>query len=168
MSSDFEFDKSTARKSVPSPKITTPTVEVETSTADSTDTKKDAKYSDEELLQVFDEILFSNEYTEDFIIRDRLKVTFRTRTAAEIQDIDKSLDKMGASLMSTVEGVRAFMNLEKSIVRYQGTDLSALKAEDRTAFIGKLPGPIIGALMMTLAKFDGKVALACKLGEENF
>jgi len=70
--------------------------------------------------------------------------------------------------MSTVDGVRAYMNLESALVSYQGKDLSSLKKEDKSAFIGKLPGPVIGALMMALSKFDRKIALACQVGETNF
>lgn len=171
--SDFDLPQTTTRKSIPTPKVR-PSIKPEEIPAEISkeevkdENKEKPQYSQEELLAVFDEILFSNEYTEDFTVRNRLKVTFRTRTAKEIQDINKHLDSMGASLVSTVEGVRAMMNLESALVHYQGKDLGAMKQADRSAFIAQLPGPIIGALMITLGKFDHKVALACQEGEANF
>lgn len=171
--SDFELSGTQTRKSIPKPKNAAPTPVLEQPVPQEAiegdqEMKKEPEYSKEELLEIFDHIIFSNEYSEEVMIRNRLKVTFRTRTAKQVQDIDKQLDTMGASLVSTVETARAMLNLENAIVTYHGTDLSSMKSADRTAFIQKLPGPIIGALMSALGKFDRKVFLACQEGETNF
>lgn len=142
------------------------TPKVEVKDKPSSDTAPE--YEEEELLRIFDEILFSNEYTESYNIRGRMEVTFRTRTAKEVQDIDRNLDSLGASLVSTVENIRSFNHLERALVTYNGKDLSTMKSTEKSGFVQSLPGPIIGALLLTLAKFDHKVGMACKVGEQNF
>ncbi len=171
--SDFELTGTATRKSVPKPKNVSPAPIVEQAQpAEPEDQKNDEQqapeFSKEELLEVFDHILFSNEYTEDVTIRNRLRVTFRTRTAKQIQETNKFLDSMGASLVSTVEAARAMLDLENALITYQGTDLGSMKKEDRSAFVQKIPGPVIGALMFALSKFDRKVFMACQEGEANF
>lgn len=125
-------------------------------------------YTKEELFKVFDEIIFSQEYTEDFIIRGKLSVTFRTRTAEEINVIQKAIDGSGFTLISSVENLRSLMNLQYALVNYNGKDLSTLKIEEKAKFLEKLPGPIVGVMLTLLGKFDHKVSLACQEGELNF
>lgn len=171
--SDFEFDKTKARRStgtitpvaVKEP-VKQPSVKLEEDK--DVPAAEKPEYSEDELLQIFDNIIFSNEYSEDFLIRNRLKVTFKTRTAAEFKEIDKNVDSMGSSLISTVEAARSLMNLEFALCSYDGRDLSTLKKEEKTKFVNTLPGPIVGALIGTLAKFDRKVHMACRAGEANF
>lgn len=126
------------------------------------------KYSEEELSAIFDEIIFSGEYAEDFKIKGKLPVTLRTRTAEEIDKIQHHLDASGSNLIATIESIRSLMHLQYAIVKYKGEDLSVYKIEEKAGFINKLPGPIVAALINTLAKFDEKVAMACKEGEVNF
>ena len=125
-------------------------------------------YHEEELLRVFDEIIFSGEYVESYTIRNRFQVTFRTRTAEETMKIQKSIDSGSFNLISTVDQTRSLLTLESALTFYDGKDLNAMKPEQRSAFISKLPGPVINLLLNTLAKFDNKVFLACQQGEENF
>jgi hypothetical protein len=125
-------------------------------------------YSQDELLRVFDEIIFSGEYRETYNIKGKVPVTFKTRTAGEIEEIQHAVDSAGAQLISTVESIRSIMNLQFSLCVYRGKDLTMLKAEDRVAFIKSLSAPIVGMLLMTLSKFDTKVSMACREGEENF
>ena len=126
------------------------------------------EYSKQELLRVFDEILFSGEYREDYKIRNRLVVTFRTRTAEEINSIQKAVDSAGLNLISSVESLKTLKYLETSLAVYDGKDLRLMKPEDRTKLVSGLPSPIVGILMNLMMKFDDKVAKACKEGELNF
>lgn len=130
--------------------------------------KEEPKYSKEELLRVFDEIIFSGEYVETYLIRGRLPVSFRTRTAEDINYIQKTIDSAGLNLISSVETMRSILNLQFSLASYDKKDLTGLKPEDRMKMIERLPGPIVGVLIDFMAKFDEKVAMACKEGEENF
>lgn len=126
------------------------------------------KYTKEELLKVFDELIFQGEYSEDQTLKGKLKVTFRSRSAEETMEISRSLDVMDFKLLTTMQEQRAFLNLSKSLTMYQGRDLGKMKDEERTAFIRKLPTSILGALADSLAEFDRKVDLACREADESF
>lgn len=126
------------------------------------------KYDAEELISIFDEILFNNTYSEKVTIRNKLHVAFRTRTAEEVEAITRALDATSANLIATIEEKRSIMNLYYALTSYQGKDLGLLKQEDRERFVNKLPAPVVGALVIALSKFDEKVYLACKEGELNF
>lgn len=131
------------------------------------ETKK-PKWTPEELLQVFDTMIFEGSYTEVVDIRGKLKVAFRTRNADEVESISLKLDTTSVNLMATLMEKRSLLNLHYALVAYQGKDLSMMKLEEKAAFINKLPSPIIGALITKLSEFDQKVYDACKEGEENF
>ena len=126
------------------------------------------EFPKEELLKVFDELIFNGEYREDVTIKGKLKVTFRTRTTEETMEVSKLLDGTDHKLLVTVQEQRAFHNLCKSLVTYQGRDVSNLKVEDKEKFIKKLPTSIASALADALSEFDLKVDYACREGEENF
>lgn len=126
------------------------------------------QYDQNELNQIFDEIIFSGEYAEDITIRGRLKVRLRTRTAEEIEAISRVVDSTTANLVATLAEKRSLLNLQYALASFQGKDLRALKIEERAKFLGRIPGPVIGSLLTALSKFDQKVYAACKEGEENF
>ena len=132
-----------------------------------TESEKPA-WGQEELLQIFDQILFENEYREDITIKGRLRVTFRTRSAEETVAVSKFIDSSDFKLISTVEEHRAIKNLGYSLVVFQGKDLSRLKEEEKSKFISQLPTQVIGMLVDKLAEFDRKVAAACSEAERNF
>jgi hypothetical protein len=142
--------------------------DVEPQTKADPNAKKKSKFTKEELLKVFDELIFQSEYREDVTIRGKLRVTFRSRTTEETMEISKILDNQDFKLLSTMQEQRAFQNLLKSLVSYQGRDLSALKVEDKEKFIKKIPTSIIGSLADKLAEFDLKIDEACQEGESNF
>lgn len=126
------------------------------------------EFDKNELLTIFDEILFSGEYREDVLIKNKLRVTFKSRTASDTSEITREIDKSSFNLMAALQEHRAFLNLAYSVVSYNGKDLSAAKIEDRKVFIGKLPAVVVGALSEALVKFDRKTDAACAEGEINF
>jgi hypothetical protein len=135
---------------------------------ESDDVKADSKYDPEELARIFDEIIFAGEYSEEVSIRGRLRVVFRTRTSEEIDQISRVIDGTQANLIATLSEKRAILNLQYALAWYQSENLSAAKVEDRAAFLGKLPGPVVGALLNALGEFDAKVFEACREAEANF
>jgi hypothetical protein len=166
--SDFELPPSSVTKPK---KGSTPVKPSSATNADNetvTQEKIKPQWSPTELASIFDEIIFSGTYSETMDIRGKLKLRFRTRTAEEISTITDTLDSTSANLISTVNEKRSLMNLYYSLVTYQGKDLSSIRQEDREAFINRLPAPIVGVLVVSLAKFDSKVYAACAEGEENF
>lgn len=130
--------------------------------------KQPPKYSPEELMKVFDAIIFQGDYSESFSIKGKFQVVLRTRTQKEIAEITKQVDAMDAKLVSTMEQHRAILNLQCALVQYGPRDLSTVSWEDKAKMIEKLPGPIIGALLTALGNFDDKVYQACQEGEANF
>ena len=162
--SDFDIP---SNKPQPKPSVekTNPSfVDTETKT----DTPEKPKYSQEELLKIFDEIIFSGEYSETIYLRGRVEVKFRTRTAEEIGEIQSAIDNSRLNLLSSVEQQRSLLTLEKALMSYNGKDLSIMKSEEKSRFIQKISGPIVGMLMNALQEFDNKIFEACKEGEENF
>lgn len=132
------------------------------------DPTPEPKYSEAELLQIFDTMLFEGSYSESITIRGRLKVSFRTRTAEEMQKVTHEIDGTSAVLMATVVEHRNLLNLYYALTTYQGKDISRLSYDDRVSYINKLPAPVVGMMMVALFNFDSKVAEATKEGEENF
>jgi hypothetical protein len=168
--SDFELPskKPTSKAAVLADKSEAKKPEEAAPEAETAEKKPEAKYSQDELLRIFDEVIFSGEYCEDVTIKNRLKVRFRTRTAEEIEEITRLVDATQANWQSTVNEKRTLLNLQYALISFQGTDLRSLKIDDRAKYIRKLPGPVIGALLVALGRFDEKVFAACQEGEENF
>jgi hypothetical protein len=131
-------------------------------------TPEPPEFTPEELAKIFDEIIFAESYREDVVIRDKLRVTFRTRTVEETEQITSELDTNPVNLLSTLREKQSLLNLCHSLVSYQGKDLSSVKIEEKKKFVMKLAAPVVSMLSVALNKFDRKVFLACKDGEENF
>jgi transcriptional regulator of NAD metabolism len=163
MSNDFELPNEVETKGMPKKDV---------ATSESGDTENDQpekpQFTEAELAKIFDEIIFSGEYSEQVTIKGKLHVTLKTRTAEESEEITRKLDSTGANLISTLNEKRALLNVYYALTGYQGKDMSTSKREDREKFINRLPSPIIGAIVNALSKFDRKVYAACKDGEENF
>lgn len=164
--SDFELPPKKQPKTAVK-QATLPTAEIPAEAPGNADEDK-SEYNQEELLQIFDNIIFSGEYQETVTIKDRLRIVFRTRTVEEINDIQMYLDGSNLKLIATVDNVRSLMMLSASLVSFQGKDLSGMKPEEKSKFIGKLAGPIISVLFKELEKFDAKVMAAVQEGEANF
>ena len=172
--SDFEMpvaEKTKESATLPRTKPkTTPGTKAEKT--DESEPKKDpvvvSKYTEAELLQIFDTMLFEGSYSESVTIRNRLKISFRTRTASEMQKVTQEIDGTSAVLMATVVERRNLLNLYYALTHYQGQDIGRLSYDDRVNYINKLPAPVVGMMMVALFTFDSKVAEATKEGEENF
>lgn len=132
------------------------------------DPKKEPEYSEEELSAIFDEIIFSGEYVEEVLIRGKLRACFRTRTAEEIRQITQVVDGAQAVYANTVESLRSLLQLQYALTSYQGKDLTGIRPEEKSKFIGQIPGPVVALLLQALSKFDAKVFAACQEGEANF
>lgn len=127
------------------------------------------KFKKEELLAIFDEIVFSGYYEEEIGLRDgKLKITFRSRSADDTLAISKDIDGTSFNLITTVQERRALLNLAYSLVKYHGKDLSSMNITERLSYLGKLAAPLVGALSVALSKFDQKIEAACVEGEANF
>lgn len=137
-------------------------------TEGSEENSKKSKYPKEELLKIFDEIIFMGEYEERPMIKGKLQVGFRTRSGGEIDEINRAVDTSKANLMTTLNDMRTMLNLQYSLTQYHTRDLRGMSAEDKAKFIRTIPAPVIASLLTALQEFDEKVFLACQEGEENF
>jgi hypothetical protein len=126
------------------------------------------KYDEAELAKIFDEIIFSGVYTEDVVIKGRLRITLKSRTAQESEEISSKLDTSPANLISTLNERRALLNVYYALVRYQGKDLSMMKMEEKEKFVNQIPAAIVNVIVKAIASFDTKVYAACEDGETNF
>lgn len=164
--SDFEFDtKPRKGKPVAEPVAIEAKEDVKVETAETPEKKE---YDKDELARIFDEILFTGEYSEEVLIKGRLKVRLKTRNAEELSQISRVLDGTSFTLMQTLHENRLLLNLQYSLLQYHSTDLSSLKIEERAKFINRLAGPIIATLIDAMIEFDKKVGAACQESEENF
>lgn len=128
----------------------------------------EVKYDKTDLLKIFDELVFSGEYTEEVKIKGKLVVTFRTRSTRDAMEIARDIDKNSYNLISTLQQERAFQALVYSLAKYQARDLTVMNKEDRIKFINGLPLNIVDTISDALSRFDDKINQACKEGEENF
>lgn len=126
------------------------------------------EYSEEELLSIFDTIMFEGVYQEDVMIRGKLKVTFRSLSVKDSKEITNTLDSKQFNLASTFQEQRAIMNLARSLVFYNSKDLSSMTIIQRTEFVESLPSAIVAAISNALVVFSKKVFRACEAGQENF
>lgn len=127
------------------------------------------QHSKEELLAIFDELVFSDYYEEDVPLREgKLKVRFRSRSASDTVAISRDIDGKSFTLITTLQEHRALLNLGYSLVSYAGKDLTKVSPEDRISFVKAKPAAVIGLLSEALNKFDAKVDAACQEGEANF
>ena len=129
---------------------------------------KAPEYDPQELLAIFDEILFSGVYEEPITIKGKLKVIFRSRTAADTTEITKEMDSTPFNLISSYQEKRAFLNVVYSLVSFNGKSLGEVPIPERKTFLGVLPAVVIASLSDALVKFDKKVDAACREGDENF
>ena len=130
------------------------------------ETKK-PKYKKEDLLEIFDTIMFEGEYKEEITIKNKLRVTFVTRSAAATSSITKELDESKFNLMSSMQEYRALLCICHSLVSYNGKDLSIATIEAKKTFVEKLPSVVVAALSNALVEFDLKTEAAMS-ESENF
>ena len=121
---------------------------------------KPSKYTKEELMTIFDEIMFSGEYKETIAIKGKLQVVFTTRSAAATSEITKELDVKQFNLLSSMQEYRALLSICHSLVSYHGKDLSQLSIAGRKTFLEKLPSVVVSALSNALVEFDAKTSAA--------
>jgi len=118
------------------------------------------KYTKDQLMVIFDSIMFEGEYREDVTIKGKLKVTFKTKSGADSSAITRELDGKQFNLMSSMEQYRALLSIAYSLTRYSDKDLSGMSLEKRLEFIEKLPTVVVAAVSNALIEFDIKTEAA--------
>ena len=128
-----------------------------------------SKYSEDELVAIFDDIVFQGEYSEKIVKnKGRLTFTFRTRTSGEVADITTRTDRCDHKLAATLNQTWQLLNMAYALKDYNGYSLEGQDVDQRMKYIQGIPSPVLERLFMALNEFDEKVSEACRLGEENF
>lgn len=130
--------------------------------------KKKSKYTEAELMAIFDTIMFEGSYSEDILIKGKLKVSFKSMAAKDVSSVSSTLDSKQYVMYSTLQEQRALLNLSKSLMFYNQKDISGMDSDKRLDFISNLPAAIVSALSDSLIEFSTKVQEACEVGQENF
>jgi len=166
---DFQLpEKETKQKRSPNAKLEEKKVPSNDETPETPAEEKKSEYAKEELLHIFDEIIFQGEYSEEVVVNNKLRLGFRTRSCGEIEEINRVVDSSKANLMTTLNDTRTLLNLQYALTQYHTKDLRSYSIEDKAKFLKTIPGPVIAAMLTALQKFDQKVFVACQEGEENF
>jgi len=133
--------------------------------------KPDAKkpeFTPEELLPIFDTILFEGQFKEKVVIKGKLNVEFVSLSAKDVSEISEELDAKSFNLVSTLHEQRALQTLYRGLASYNNRDLTGLASDKRQEFLNKLPAAVVSALSEAQHKFNRKVDAACREGEANF
>ena len=129
---------------------------------------KELEFTPEELLPIFDTILFEGAYKEKHLLKGKLLVEFVSLSTRDVSDISAELDTKSFNLVATMQEQRSLLSLYRGLVSYNNRDLTQAPEEKRKDFISKLPAAIVAALSKAQWKFNRKVDAACREGEANF
>lgn len=129
--------------------------------------KRDERYSQEELLTIFDALVFQGEYQEEYKGRG-VKLTLRTRSGDDAINISRSVDKFEGKTFMTVQTYANILTLAHSLVSYNGKAFGPKDTASKYKFLLTLPDPILAVLMDKLKDFDEKIGLAIAEGRKNF
>jgi len=117
--------------------------------------KEASKYLKEDLLAIFDSLVFEEGYEEDIKLGGKLTFTLSTLTG----DDEVALSS---------DGVLPVDRLARSISKFKGQDLKGMSGEDRVKIIKKQPAVILSSMLNKLSEFENKVFFAEREGSKNF
>lgn len=134
-------------------------------------------YSKEELLALFDTLMFDGVYTEVLTVSEgKLTAMYRTRTASESNYINVAVDRQQYSTIVTLQNHQALMTLSYALKEYtvtnsQGKTLTKTlpeKPAEAYESLSSLPEAMVEALCRSMTIFDDKVRMALAEAEANF
>lgn len=132
------------------------------------ETKEVSKEDADKMLQIFDALLFEGVYRENVPLGKRYKATFRSRTAAEDNDISMRLDRIKFETIMAYQNQSSLWALAYSLEGFGDRNFSGLTPEQRFEAVGGLPSTVVVLLAQEIGKFDRKVMEALEYGKENF
>lgn len=122
----------------------------------------------DEMLAIVDAIMFEGEYSEVLPFAKRYKVTFKSRTAGEDNEISRRLDGRVFNTMISYQNQSSLLAMAYSLVDLNGVSYRDMKVEERYKVVSNLPSPLVIMLSEMMAKFDQKVMNAMEYGKSNF
>lgn len=130
--------------------------------------KEKEEFDKQELLEIFDAIMFEGEYRDTIKLGKKYSAVLRSRTVKESTDVTRKVDALDLKTFMAVQNITNVLTLAYSLVEYNGKDLSTLELKDKIKFVESLPESVIVLLSDKLFKFDRKVLAAMEEGHQNF
>lgn len=142
--------------------------EVEVKSED--ETKKEVSpLTDEEKLEIFDELMFEGSYTETVRLSPRVTVVFTTRTADDYVAISKTMETLAPGTNALADQYLSLLHLSYALVNFRGQDLSQVTPyPGRYEVLKTIPASLVDAIQKKLNLFDKKVQEAVDFSSENF
>ena len=131
------------------------------------DESKYDPYKLQELLGIYDSIIFDSSFDKQYSLRG-LKFTLRTRSSASIMKVNQALDNLKAQSQNTYQTYSNYFMLAASLKSYGTSDFDDSNLKGAYDYLVTLPSPIIDILLGKLNEFDLMIALALQAGRENF
>lgn len=128
---------------------------------------EESKYSQAELLAIFDKLIFEGEFQEEFKGRG-MKLTLRSRSGDDAIKISRAVDSFEGKSFMTVQTYANILTLTHSLVSFNGKSFDKKDTSGKYKFLLTLPDPILAVLMDKLKEFDEKIGLAIGEGRKNF
>lgn len=125
------------------------------------------KFSKEELLAVFDKLVFEGRYEETYKGRG-ITVGFRSRTGDDSVSISRALDNFESKTGVSIQTYVNMLTLSHSLVFYNGKTFEDKAVKEKFAYLSSLPDAVLTILMSKLNEFDEKVWLSMDEGRKNF
>lgn len=122
----------------------------------------------DEFLAIMDAIMFEGEYSEVFPFGGKYKVTFKSRTAGEDNEISQKLDGRVFNTMISYQNQSSLLTMAYSLIDLNGKDYRGMSIKDRYEVVAGLPSPLVIVLSELMSKFDQKVLEAMEYGKANF
>ena len=126
------------------------------------------RYSKEELLRIFDTMLFEGEYREVIKIGKNYSVKLRSRSVGESNDITRKVDALDLKTFLAVQNFTNVITLAYALCEINSKNMMDMSFSERYAKVKELPEGLIIILSGKLFEFDQKVLEAMKAGQENF
>lgn len=122
----------------------------------------------DEMLAIVDAIMFEGEYSEVIPFGKRYKVTFKSRTAGEDNEISQRLDGRVFNTIISYQNQSSLLTMAYSLVDLNGVNYRDMSIKERYQKVAELPSPLVIVLSELMSKFDQKVLEAMEFGKANF
>lgn len=131
------------------------------------DTSKYDPYTVQELLAIYDGIIFDNTFNKKYSMRG-MSFTLRTRGSATVIKVNQALDALKAQSINTYQTYNNYFMLAASLASYGSAEFQEGDLAGTHKYLLTLDTAIIYILLEKLNEFDKMVSLALLAGRENF
>ena len=114
-------------------------------------------YKDEEQLSEFWNCIMQRKvYSQEIDIRG-LKITFRTKTTREVEELLKYMDKKNTNLLSTHDYMYSKALLALTIVKYGEDFIDSGTFNEKLSYVDALPETVLRLLIKAAGKFEKEI-----------